>query len=152
MSDSTPPLSESAAAGPPSRDPYGPQTTAIRRFLVQFAGLGADARAEVMRRHHAAVDSREYVAAESLVGETIARAGRTDARDALAGPLLQLVRTAQTAAPDDDVLSMLDPIAEPALAALLALLVADLVPPATLAVLYQPFGSVIPLADGDHRP
>jgi hypothetical protein len=118
---------------------------------VQFAGLGADARAEVLTRHHAAVDSREYVAAESLVGETIARAGRTDARDALAGPLLQLVRTTHPANPDDDVLSTLDPIAEPALAALLALLVADLVPPATLAVLYQPFDSVIPLADADHR-
>lgn len=146
MSESTPPTSDNAAGVPPARDPYGPQTAAVRRFLVQFAGLGADARAEVMTRHRAIVDGREYVAAESLIGETIARAGRTDARDALAGPLFQLVRTTPTTASDDDVLSMLDPIAEPALAALLALLVADLVPSSALAELYQPFDAVIALS------
>lgn len=141
-----PPASDSAAAGPSGRDPYGPQTAAVRRFLVQFAGLGADARTEVLTRHRAIVDDREYVAAESLIGETIARAGRTDARDALAGPLMQLVRTTASADPDDDVLSMLDPIAEPALAALLALLVADLVPSSAFAELYQPFEAVIALS------
>jgi hypothetical protein len=135
-----------AAGATPQREPYGPQTAAVRRFLVQFAGLGAAARAEVMASHRAVVDRREYVAAESLIGETIARAGRTDARDALAGPLLQLVRTADEAAANDDALSMLDPIAEPALAAMLALLVADLVPETAFAELYRPFESVISLS------
>ena len=43
-----------------------------------------------------------------------------------------------------DVLAQLDPIAEPALAALLALLVADLLPPSITDQLYAPFAELIP--------
>ena len=80
-----------------------------------------------------------------LLGETIERSGRTDARDALAGPLLQLVRHPRdTGADVDDGLEALDPIAEPALAALLAILVDDLLPAEPRALLYAPFQFVIP--------
>jgi len=146
-------------AGDPSRDrmptstasraPYGPGTPHIRQFLVQLAGLGAESRREVLARYAMTVDTLEYAAAETLLGETIERAGRTDARDALAGPLLQLVRSGSATNEPEDVLSSLDPIAEPALAALLALLVADLVPPSTVALLYAPFETVIPRRPGD---
>ncbi len=123
--------------------PYGPATPNVRRFLVQFAGLGAETRRAVLARHATVVDTPAYVAAERLIGETIERSGRTDARDALAGPLMQLVRATDANIPGDDALAMLDPIAEPALAMLLALLVADLVPAAAVDVLCSPFASVL---------
>lgn len=130
-------------ATPPSVAPASPYPASVRRFLVQLAGLGAESRATVLSRHAALVDTPAYVAAETLIGETIERAGRGDSRDALAGPFLQLVRRKDAPATSDDVMAMLDPIAEPALAALLALLVADLVPASTVAVLCEPFADVI---------
>jgi hypothetical protein len=54
---------------------------------------------------------------------------------------MQLVRVAP---PDDnDPLASLDPVAEPALAALLALLVADILDGTHIGVLYAPFASLI---------
>ena len=132
--------------------PYGPATPAVRQFLVRLAGLGASARGEAVRRFEEIAPTPAFVAAELRLAETIERAGRTDARDALAGPLLQLVRKSEeqignsTVADDGeaDVLAQLDPIAEPALAALLALLVADLLPPSITDQLYAPFAELIP--------
>ncbi len=124
--------------------PYGPGTPAVRRFLVQLAGLGAVAREQVVARYAASSRTSAYAAAETALGDAIERSGRTDARDALAGPLLQLVRRADAADSPDDELAALDPIAEPALAALLALIVADLLPRDTVALLYAPFDDVIP--------
>jgi len=133
------PRERGGAATPPSAASTSPYPPSVRRFLVQFAGLGATSRAEVVARHAALVNTPLYESAEQLIGETIERAGRSDSRDALAGPFLQLVRRTDAPATTDDVLAMLDPIAEPALAALLALLVADLVPAATVDVLCEPF-------------
>lgn len=120
---------QGAASGP-----YGPATPAIRRFLVDLARLGADARASVVTRFAELSQTTAFHAADAEVGELIERSGRTDARDALAGPLLQLVRSPvnptqvadESAVQSDDELHELDPIAEAALAALLALLVRDL--------------------------
>jgi hypothetical protein len=123
--------------------PYGPATARVRRCLVQLAGLGAEPRREVVARHDALTPTSAYAAAEASLGETIERSGRTDARDALAGPLLQLVRRPHSVDVNDG-LDTLDPIAEPALAALLAILVADLLPPEQTALLYAPFESVMP--------
>lgn len=129
--------------------PYGPETPAIRRFLMSLAGLGAEARATVVASHRALSVTPRYRAAETLLGATIERAGRGDAQDALAGPLLQLVRTkansTTTAVGENeaDALDLLDPIAEPALAALLALLVADLLPATDVNTLLEPFANVI---------
>ena len=125
--------------------PYGPATADVRRFLVQLAGLGAFARASVVTRYVAVCDTPAFIAAEALLGETIERAGRTDARDALGGPLLQLVQRTPIAAADAELdVDALDPIAEPALAALLALMVRDLLAPETAACLYAPFADTIP--------
>lgn len=139
--------------------PYGPATSAVRQFLVRLAGLGASARAEAVQRFEEIARTSAFVAAELRLAETIERSGRTDARDALAGPLLQLVRIPDApdrdtpvVTPDDDegeadALAQLDPIAEPALAALLALLVADLLPQSTTDQLYAPFAELIPRPD-----
>jgi len=125
----------------------------VRFFLVRLAGLGNSDRDDVVQRYAAQCSRAEYLAAETLLGETLERSGRTDARDALAGPLMQLVQlvrqpdsaneASDAGAPDDDLAS-LHPIAEPALAALLALLVADLLPADVTALLYAPFAERIP--------
>ena len=124
--------------------PYGPATPRVRRFLVQLAGLGAEPRREVVARHDGLAPTTAYAVAEAQLGETIERSGRTDMRDALAGPLLQLVRRPPNAADVDEGIDALDPIAEPALAALLAILVDDLLPAEQIAMLYAPFQSIIP--------
>lgn len=143
--------------------PYGPNTAAVRGFLVRLAGLGTDSRGRVVTQHAALAHTRAYEAADSTLGETITRSGREDARNALFGPLVQLLKR-PTAAPepgqeptlepapaptshaDDDI--ELDPIAEPALAALLALLVGDLLDAETRRVLTASFDGVMPVSDG----
>ena len=132
------------AAEPGSAGPYGPATAKVRRFLVQLAGLGVTLRDEVVARHAGLAPTSAYAAAEAQLGETIERSGRTDARDALAGPLLQLVRRHHDSGDASEGLDALDPIAEPALAALLAILVDDLLPAEQTALLYAPFQSVMP--------
>ncbi len=136
---------------------YGPETPAIRRFLVRLAALAPDVRQRVVQRYREQELSSDFHAADATVGETIERSGRTDARDALGGPLVQIVQIVQRPtdaaqrenADEDDLSGMLDPIAEPALAALLALLVRDLLPAAQFAVLYAPFSDAIPLDAAD---
>lgn len=136
------------SSGHDKRTPYGPATDAVRNFLVQLAGLDSEAHDGVVARFDALHQERVYVAADVTLGQTLERSGRNDARDAVAGPLLQLVRIEQADDPAVDSRSLehaLDPIAEPALAAVLALIVSDLLPTATLATLYSPFEPIIPL-------
>ena len=130
---------------PPSTAPYGPQSAAVRRFLVQFAGLGGEDRARVVAAYEAASRSPAWARAERALGETITRSDREAARDALCGPLLPLVRRADAPLPasDDEALATLDPIAEPALAALLTLVVRDLLDAATADCLLQPFTGIV---------
>lgn len=158
----------------PGPETYGPNTAAIRRFLVRLAGLGIEARSRVTDAYAAEASTRAWVLAETALATAIERSGREPQRDALSGPLLQLVQrdrgaaapnAAPTAAPsvarspaeasigeagatdEDRVLDTLDPVAEPALAALLALLVCDLLDSAQLARLMAPFEGVIALAE-----
>lgn len=129
--------------------PYGPQTAAVRGFLVRLAGLGSADRNAVVARHAAIANSRAYEAADALLGETITRSGREEARDALSGPLLQLVkRPSATPQPDDasDLVVELEPIAEPALAALLALMVRDLIDAESLRLLTDAFADTLPIS------
>ncbi len=141
------------AVGPAA--PYGPNTPAVRHFLRQLAGLGTSARADVVSRHASTCTTREWHMAETVLGTTIERAGRSDAQQAIAGPLLQLMRRSDAPADtraDDAALDQLDPIAEPALAALLVLIVADLLPAEVAERLYAPFASVIPWPRADQPP
>ncbi len=130
--------------------PYGPQTSAVRGFLVRLAGLGAADRAAVVLRYEAVATTRAYEAADARLGEVITRSGREEARDALSGPLMQLVKRpapeATTDATTDAATAFeLEPIAEPALAALLALMVRDLLDDQTVRLLTDAFGDTIPL-------
>ena len=123
--------------------PYGPETAAVRRFLVRLAGLGATDRAAVVARYETIAATRAYEAADARLGEVITRSGREEARDALSGPLLQLVkRPTPDASPESEI--ALEPIAEPALAALLALMVRDLLDDATVLLLTDAFADTIP--------
>lgn len=125
--------------------PYGPNTAELRRFLVRFAGLGSADRTAVVSRYIAFSVTPAWNAAETQLGTAIERSGREPQRDALSGPLLQLVRPADApaASTEEDALAQLDPVAEPALAALLALMVKDLLPAPTVATLLQPFEGII---------
>ena len=133
--------------GKPVSAPYGPATVSIRRFLVRLASLDPMARDAIVTRFAELADSRAYTVADAALAETIERSGRTDAQDALAGPLLQLVRPREPshlAAGDHGPDVALDALAEPALAALLALLVRDLLPSVHFRTLYSPFDESIP--------
>jgi len=123
--------------------PYGPETAAVRRFLVRLAGLGATDRAAVVARYETVAATRAYEAADARLGDVITRSCREEARDALSGPLLQLVkRPTPDASPESEI--ALEPIAEPALAALLALMVRDLLDDATVLLLTDAFADTIP--------
>ena len=127
--------------------PYGPQTVAIRGFLVRLAGLGTTDRAAVVARFETIARTRDYEAADARLGDVIKRSGREEARDALSGPLLQLVKRPTPDVPpasDAEAEIALEPIAEPALAALLALMVRDLLDDATVQLLTDAFADTIP--------
>ena len=133
--------------------PYGPQTAAVRGFLVRLAGLGAADRAAVVSRYDAVSTTRAYEAADSRLGDVITRSGREEARDALSGPLMQLMKRpvaaiTEATSTDTDTELELEPIAEAALAALLSLMVRDLLDDATVRLLTDAFSDTIPL--GSH--
>ena len=153
--------------------PYGPFTAEVRRFLQQLAALTPAAEAQVVAEYGRAIKSAEYQAAERMLGGAIARSGRERERDALGGPLLQLLRverpqgepksahanatltpihvTPVNAPPSATLTPILDaspfrPIAEPALAALLAVLMQDVLSAELFVRLYAPFERTIPRA------
>jgi hypothetical protein len=146
---STPPGAQSAQGG--QSGPYGPQTLQIRRFLQRLAAMSGAEWEAVAAEFEALRVTPGFRRADAALGQVIERAGRESARDAALGPLLQLVRLPDAAPPgsaadDEDAAVPLAPVAEAALAAVLALLVRDLVAATAFATLYGPFGARIPLA------
>ncbi|MCU0616602.1 MAG: NAD-dependent epimerase/dehydratase family protein [Gemmatimonadaceae bacterium] len=127
--------------------PYGPQTAQIRTFLQRLAALDAEAHARVLAAWTAHRERASFRRAERMLGEVMARADRESARDAAAGPLLQMMRRPVAESTDtvasEDPLATLDPLAEPALATLLALLVRDLLPADTFAELVVPLAALV---------
>lgn len=140
--------------------PYGPQTPAIRHFLVRLAGLSRHDRARAVEAYVAHSATAAFQRAEATLATVMERSGREEARDAVSGPFLQLVQRpdrptpGDTLQPDDDTtpLDGLEPIAEPALAALMALLVRDLLPPEDFANLVAPIATVLDLGASDASP
>ena len=120
--------------------PYGPNTPSIRRFLVRFAALGTTQRATVVAAYQALSESPQWTRAELQLAATMSSSGRDDIPAAIAGPLMQLVGGDGA----DEAAHSLDPIAEPALAALLSLAVGDLLPTSVNETLYSPFAATIP--------
>ena len=126
------------------RAAYGPNTPLIRRFLQRLAALTPGDESEIADRYAALATGDAFRAADAAVALLIAGAGRDAERDAMAGPLLQLVRArVNDTQPTNRDASGSRPIAEPALAALLALLMHDLLPPKGFKVLYQSFEPLI---------
>lgn len=122
--------------------PYGPFTAQVRRFLQRFASLTPEAEETVVADYRATIASPQYQAAERALGTAIARSGREAERDALGGPLLQLLRAEQVL-PDAGA-APFRPIAEPALAALLAVLMQDVLTAEQVTRLYAPVEHAIP--------
>lgn len=131
--------------------PYGPQTAQIRTFLQRLAALDADGHARVLAAWHEHRERPTFRRAERALGEIMARADRESARDAAAGPLLQMLRRPADEVPadaaHDDPLATLDPLAEPALATLLALLVRDLLPADLFTELVAPLALLVDASD-----
>lgn len=128
--------------------PYGPNTPAVRRFLQRFAALRAADWEQAARRYVDGAGTAAFAAADRALAQAVERTGRTTERDAVVGPLVQLVRDAPLAprrTDDDDGLALLPPVAEAALAALLALVVRDVVPERAFDTLYAPFAELIPV-------
>jgi nucleoside-diphosphate-sugar epimerase len=107
------------------QQPYGPQTAAIRAFLRDLATLDVAQHEAAVARWAQQLGTPAFLRADRTLGEVLIRAGREAERDAAAGPLLQMLRVPADGA---DTAAALDPIAEPALATLMALLVRDLLP------------------------
>lgn len=129
-----------------SRFPYGPNSGLVRRFLQRLAAIGVALEQQVVTSYETITKRDEFWVADSAVAILVAKAGRQSDRDAMAGPLLQLAagkvgpEVSAAAAPVP-----LRPIAEPALAALLALMMTDLLEPDHFQVLYESFEQAIPI-------
>lgn len=141
--------------GMPER-PYGPQTGLVRRFLQQFASLSGSEWNAIAAAYAEASGTVPAVAADRDLARAVERAGRVAERDAVLGPLAQLVQVDQgvqvqsaegTGGPDQA--PALHPVAEAALAALLALVVRDVLPPRAFTTLYAPFEDRIPVQSLD---
>jgi len=90
----------------------------------------------------------DLVAADRLLGTAIERSGRTDARDAIVGPIVQLMSGHEERLAVEPGLGV-DDLAEAALAAALALIARDVIPREAFEVLYQPFESLVPAGETD---
>ncbi len=157
----TPERSADPAASAAAQTPYGPQTAAIRRFLQRFAALPPADWDAAARAYAADAETAAYVAADRDLARAVERTGRTGERDAVLGPLAQLVRVepvphgaadgaaADEADADEPVAVAMHPVAEAALAALLALVVRDVLPTRAFTALYAPFAATIPVVTLD---
>ncbi len=121
-----------------SAQPYGPQTADIRAFLRDLAALSAAQHAQVCALWEAARVDPAFARADRALGEAVVRLHRESERDAAAAPLLQMLRGSDSDTSD----APLDPIAEPALAALMALVVRDTLPEDVFRLLVQPVNAV----------
>ena len=127
---------------PPDRQPYGPQTTRLRHFLQRLSAQPTVVWLAAARAHERLAATSAWQRADRALGQAIDRHGRTAERDALVGPLLQIAEHA--AAPVADDPEAVERMAEPALAAALALLIADQLDAAHVETLYAPFAGAIP--------
>jgi hypothetical protein len=115
----------------------------VRRFLQRLAGKPTSDCALAARAYLAMQGSHDLIAADRLLGTAIERSGRTDARDAIVGPIVQLMTGHEERLAVEPALGV-DDLAEAALAAALALIARDIIPREAFEVLYQPFEPVVP--------
>jgi len=129
--------------------PYGPNTAAVRRFLQRLAGKPASDCITAARTYLSLQGTTDLVAADRTLGHALETSGRTDARDAIVGPIVQLMtgHADKHGIADGTVGVTVDDMAECALGAALGLIVGDVIPASMLEVLYRPFAGLIPLED-----
>jgi hypothetical protein len=132
---------------PRPSQPYGPNTPAVRRFLQRLAGKPATDCASAARVYLSLQGTPSLRAADRAVGEALESSDRIEARDAVVGPIIQLMNGHAERLETDPALSglSLDDLAETALAAVLGLIVGDIIPADALEVLYRPFAEIIPI-------
>ena len=127
--------------------PYGPQTALLRDFLRRLSAQPAIVWLAAARHYERLAATPAPRRADRALGAAVPRLGREPARDLLVGPVVQLARRAAAfAAESPDATEAVDRLAEPALAAALALLVADGLAEEQVAALYAPFEGAIPRA------
>jgi hypothetical protein len=129
----------------PPAAPYGPRTPRVRHFLQRLARQPAVVWLAAARLFAAQRDTPALRRADRALGQAVDRHGRARERDALVGPVVQMARRAVPAGmgeADDEAL--LERLAEPALAAALALLVEDVLATEHVAALYAPFAEAVP--------
>ncbi|HEY0970919.1 MAG TPA: hypothetical protein VGE02_08115 [Gemmatimonadales bacterium] len=120
----------------------------MRHFLQRLANQPAVVWLAAARRYEDRRDDAAMRRADRALGEAVEAYARQRERDALVGPVLQLARRAVPAALDgDDDLATIERLAEPALAAALALLAEDLLAAEQVETLYSAFATVVPLAE-----
>jgi hypothetical protein len=126
------------------RWPYGPNTRTVRRFLQRFAALAPDEWAGAAERFAAAEGTPRFRRADRALGAAVGAAGREGERDAALRPLAELLRRAERDGPDREE-GELDPVAAAAVAAVLALVMRDVLAADTFDALYAPFAELIPV-------
>lgn len=133
---------------PVATQPYGPQTPLVRMFLQRLATQPAMAWLAAARRYAAVAATPAGRQADRGLGAAIQKSAREAARDALVGPVLQLAaRAADAAALDSADREQVERLAEPALAAALALVVADRLGDDQRAILTSAFAAAVPPLD-----
>lgn len=138
------------APAPAAATPYGPQTAMIRRFLQRFAALPPADWDAAAAAYAQGLGAPAAIAADRDLARAVERTGRTTERDAVLGPLAQLVRVEEAGgapaghAAVEEAPAAMHPVAEAALAALLALVVRDVLPARAFTTLYAPFAAFIP--------
>lgn len=130
-------------------DPYGPNTAIVRRFLQRLAGKPATDCAAAARVYLSLQGTPALIAADRAVATAFEESERTDARDAVVGPIVQLMNGHASRLETDPALAgvSLDDMAEAALAATLGLIVGDIIAADALEVLYRPYAGLIPIED-----
>lgn len=128
-----------------SAQPYGPQTPIVRAFLMRLAAQPAVVWLAAARRYAEIAATPAGRQADRGLGAAIQSSAREQARDALVGPVLQMAaRAAESAALDSGDREQVERLAEPALAAALALVVADRLADAQRELLTSAFGAAVP--------
>jgi hypothetical protein len=138
---------------PRPSQPYGPNTPAVRRFLQRLAGKPASDCVAAARIYLSLQGTPLLRAADRAVGDALESGDRTDARDAVVGPIIQLMSGHAERLATDPALAgvTVDDMAETALAAALGLIVGDVLAADALEVLYRPFASLIPIEEIEER-
>ena len=139
-----PPAVPTSHPSPDPIGPYGPNTPAIRAFLQRLATQPAVVWLAAARRHAMAAGSDDARTADRALAAAITRTGRVEPRDALVGPVLQMARRAAgLGGLDADDAEAVEGLAEPALAAALALVVADVLDARHQAQLTASYASLL---------